>query len=96
VIPKLRYFNYDSEQPTQLKEQAVAAVKAATGKNLLAIEKAAKEAGVPCETAQETSDQPYEAIIEAAKKKNAISSSWLPTDGGVWRACCSAARLKKC
>jgi nucleotide-binding universal stress UspA family protein len=37
-------------------------------KNLLAIEKAAKEAGVPCETAQEKSDWPYEAIIAAAQK----------------------------
>jgi nucleotide-binding universal stress UspA family protein len=38
-------------------------------KNLLAIEKAAKEAGVPCETVKAKSVQPYEAIIEAAAKK---------------------------
>jgi nucleotide-binding universal stress UspA family protein len=96
VIPKLRYFSYDAELAPVFKKQAEAAVRAEVNKNLLAIEKVAKEAGVPCETAQETSDQPYEAIIEAAQKKNAISSSWLPTDGEAWRGCCSAARLKKC
>ena len=69
VIPKLRYFSFDSEVGPEFKKQAAAAVQAEVNKNLLAIEKAAKEAGVPCETAQEKSDQPYEAIIEAAQKR---------------------------
>jgi nucleotide-binding universal stress UspA family protein len=69
VIPKLRYLSYDAELAPVFKKQAEAAVRAEVNKNLLAIEKAAKEAGVPCETAQQTSDQPYEAIIEAAPKK---------------------------
>ena len=69
VIPKLRYFNYDLELAPEFKKQAAAAVQAEVNKNLLAIEKAAKEAGVPCETAQEKSDQPYEAIIAAAQKR---------------------------
>ena len=69
VIPKLRYSSYESELAPEFKKQAAAAVLSEVNKNLLAIEKAAKEAGVPCETAQETSDQPYEAIIEAAKKR---------------------------
>jgi nucleotide-binding universal stress UspA family protein len=69
VIPKLRYFSYDSDIGPEFQKQAEAAVRAEVNKNLLAIEKAAKEAGVPCETAQQTSDQPYEAIIEAAQKK---------------------------
>jgi nucleotide-binding universal stress UspA family protein len=69
VIPKLRYLSYDAELAPVFKKQAEAAVRAEVNKNLLAIEKASKEAGVPCETAQETCDQPYEAIIEAAQKK---------------------------
>jgi len=69
VVPKLRYFSFDSEVGPEFKKQAVAAVQAEVNKNLLAIEKAAKEAGVPCEIVQETSDQPYEAIIEAAQKR---------------------------
>jgi len=69
VGPELRYFGYDAEIGTEFKKKAEAAVQAEVNKNLLAIEKAAKEAGVPCETAQEKSDQPYEAIIDAAQKK---------------------------
>ena len=69
MIPKLRYFNYDLELAPEFKKQAAAAVQAEVNKNLLAVEKAAEEAGVPCETARETNDQPYEAIVEAARKK---------------------------
>jgi len=69
VIPKLRYFSYASELAPEFKKQAAAAVQAEVNKNLLAVEKAAKEAGVPCETVQETCDQPYEAIVETAQKK---------------------------
>jgi nucleotide-binding universal stress UspA family protein len=38
-------------------------------KYLAVIQEAAKAAGVQCETASITSDQPYEAIIQAAKKR---------------------------
>ena len=69
MIPKLRYFNYDLELAPEFKKQAAAAVQAEVNKNLLAVEKAAEEAGVPCETARETNVQPYEAIVEAARKK---------------------------
>lgn len=68
VIPKLRYFSYDSDIGPEFEKQAVAAVQAEVNKNLLAIETAAKEAGVPCETVHEKSDQTYEAIVEAAQK----------------------------
>jgi nucleotide-binding universal stress UspA family protein len=69
VTPKLRCFSYDSDIGPEFEKQAAAAVQAEVAKNLLAIENAAKEAGVPCETAQEKSDQPYEAIIAAAQEK---------------------------
>jgi len=69
VIPKLRYSSFEWDLAPEFKKQAAASVQAQVNKYLLAIEKAAKEAGVTCETAQEKSDQPYEAIIEAAKKR---------------------------
>jgi len=68
VIPKLRYFSYDSDIGPEFEKQAVAAVQAEVNKNLLAIETAAKEAGVPCEAVHEKSDQTYDAIIKAAQK----------------------------
>jgi nucleotide-binding universal stress UspA family protein len=69
MTPKLRYFSYDSDIGREFEKQAAAAVQAEVAKNLLAIKKAAKEAGVPCDTAQEKSDEPYEAIIAAAQKR---------------------------
>jgi len=69
VVPALRYVGCEAEIGAEFKKQAEAAVQAEVNKNLLAIEKASKEAGVTCETAQEKNVQPYEAIIEAARKK---------------------------
>jgi len=69
VVPALPYVGCEAEIGAEFKKQAEAAVQAEVNKNLLAIEKAAEEAGVPCETAQEKNDQPYKAIIEAARKK---------------------------
>ena len=43
--------------------------KARADRFLAVIARAAKAADVPCETALETSDQPYEAIIATAKEK---------------------------
>jgi len=69
VVPALPYVGCEAEIGAEFKKQAEAAVQAEVNKNLLAIEKASKEAGVTCETAQEKNVQPYEAIIEAARKK---------------------------
>ena len=69
VVPALPYVGCEAEIGAEFKKQAEAAVHAEVNKNLLAIEKAAKEAGVPCEAVQEKNVQPYEAIIEAARKK---------------------------
>jgi nucleotide-binding universal stress UspA family protein len=86
VVPELRYSSYESELAPEFKKQAKAAVQADVNKNLLAIEKAAKEAGVPCETAKVKSVQPYEAIIEAAQKKECdliimASHGWRGVEG---------------
>ena len=69
VVTALRYVGCDAEIGTEFKKQAEAAVQAEATKNLLAIEMAAKEAAVPCDTVQDKSDQPYEAIIEAAQAR---------------------------
>jgi nucleotide-binding universal stress UspA family protein len=69
VLPEVRHFSFDSEVGPEFKKQAAAAVQAEVKKIMLEIEKAAKEAGVPCETAMEKSDQPYEAIVRAAQKR---------------------------
>ena len=69
VVPALPYVGCEAEIGAEFKKQAEAAVQAEVNKNLLAIEKASKEAGVTCETAQEKNVQPYEAIIEATRKK---------------------------
>jgi len=69
VVPVLPYIGCEAEIGTDFKKQAEAAVQAEVNKNLLAIEKAAKEVGIPCETAKAKSAQPYEAIIDTAAKK---------------------------
>jgi nucleotide-binding universal stress UspA family protein len=69
VLPKVLHFIYDYEVGEEFKNLAEAAIRVEVNKSLLAIERAAKEVGVPCETAIEISDQPYEAITEAAEKR---------------------------
>jgi nucleotide-binding universal stress UspA family protein len=69
VTPLLHDFSYESKFGLELTEQAKADSHAAAVRCLVAVETAAKEAGVACETVQEKSDQPYEAIIEAAQAR---------------------------
>ena len=65
----MHYFSYEADIRPEFKKQAASAVQAEVAKNLLAVAKAAREAGVTCDTAHERSDQPYEAIIVAAQEK---------------------------
>ena len=69
VVTLLPYTGCEAEIGAEFKKQAEDAVLAKVKKSLHAIGAAAQEAGVPCETAHEKSDQPYEAIIEAARKR---------------------------
>lgn len=69
VTPKLRYLSYDSELSAEVRKQMAAACQAMAERSLSAIEEAAREAGVPCDTVCETNDYPYEAIIRAAEKR---------------------------
>lgn len=69
VTPLLHDFGYESKSGLELTEKAKAAAQAEAARSLLAVEAAAKEAGVACDAAQEKSGQPYEAIIEAARAR---------------------------
>ena len=69
VVPKLHFFNYDSDMPTAIKEQAIQECKLQTENHLDFVRKTAKDAGVPCDTVCGTSDQPYDAIVKAAEEK---------------------------
>jgi nucleotide-binding universal stress UspA family protein len=69
VVPKLHFLNYDSDMPTAIKEQAIQECKLQAENHLSFVRKTAKEAGVPCDTVSEASDQTYEAIIDAAERQ---------------------------
>jgi len=53
----------------QVKEETVKQHKVQANRNLSVIEKAAKDAGVPCDTFCEISDYPYEMIVKVAEKR---------------------------
>jgi nucleotide-binding universal stress UspA family protein len=69
VVPERSYSIYESEVPGKYKDEAAKEWKARAYANLSALSKAAKETGLSCDVVLETSDQPYEAIINTADKK---------------------------
>lgn len=70
VMPRFHLFTYRTEMLEETKEQYARDSRAHAHKYLAAIETAANEAGVPCETAYTTSDHPYEAIVKAAEERH--------------------------
>jgi nucleotide-binding universal stress UspA family protein len=69
VMPEQRYYLYQTDITVQVKEETAKQHSLQANRNLSVIEKAAKEAGVPCETLCEISDHPYETIIRVAEQK---------------------------
>jgi len=69
VIPEFHVFTYRTEMLEDTKEQFAKDGRTHARKYLGVIEKAAKEAGVTCDTAFATSDHPHDAIVHAAEKK---------------------------
>jgi nucleotide-binding universal stress UspA family protein len=69
VMPEQRYYLYQTDIIVQVKEETVKQHRLQASRSLSVIEKAAQDAGVPCETLCEISDYPYEAIIKAAEKR---------------------------
>jgi nucleotide-binding universal stress UspA family protein len=69
VVPSQKQFFYLTEITDQLKEETIKQHKLEADRNLAFVEKAAKEAGVPCVTVCESGDQPYESIIQFSEKR---------------------------
>jgi nucleotide-binding universal stress UspA family protein len=69
VTPKLRYVSYDSELSAEVRKRIAEACQAQAEKSLSAIETSTRQAGVPCDTAHETNDFPYEAIVRVAQTR---------------------------
>jgi nucleotide-binding universal stress UspA family protein len=69
VMPEQKYYLYQTDITVQVKEEAAKQHKLQANRNLSVIEKATKDAGVPCETLCEISDYPYETIIRVAEQK---------------------------
>ena len=68
VAPEFHVFTYKAEMLEDPKGQFARDCRSHAEQYLGFIEKAAKDAGVACDTVYVTHDQPYEAIIEAAAK----------------------------
>lgn len=69
VIPTQKYYLYLTEITEQLKEETAQQHRLQADRNLAFVAKAAGDAGVPCETFCETSDQAYASIIQVAEKR---------------------------
>jgi nucleotide-binding universal stress UspA family protein len=69
AMPKFHMLTYQTEMLTDTKQEFAKDCKAHADRFLTAVVQAAEAAGVPCETALQTSDHPYEAIITTAKEK---------------------------
>jgi nucleotide-binding universal stress UspA family protein len=70
VVPEFHLFTYRTEMLEDTKEEFARDSRAHAEQFLAVIEKAAKAAGVACDTAFATSDHPHEAIIQAAEEKS--------------------------
>ena len=69
VMPEQKYYLYQTDVIVQVKEETAKQHKLQADRNLSVIEKATKDADVPCETLCEISDHPYETIIRVAEKR---------------------------
>ena len=69
VIPVFHVFTYQTDMLEDTQEQFDADNKVHAAQFLAFIERAAREAGVACDTLSVMSDQPYEAIIKTAEEQ---------------------------
>jgi nucleotide-binding universal stress UspA family protein len=69
AMPKYHLLTYRADMMAGSKQEFEKDSKAHADRFLEVIVKAARAAGVPCETALATSDHPYEAIITMAQEK---------------------------
>ena len=69
VLPTFHVFTYRTEMLEDTRELFEKDSRIHAAKFLASIERAAQEAGVPCNTVSVMSDQPYEAIIKTAAEQ---------------------------
>lgn len=68
VLPQFHVFSYHTAMLGESREEFIAECSRQAGRYLAAVEHAANEEDVPCATLMETSDHPYEAIVQAAER----------------------------
>ena len=68
VMPQFHVFTYRTEMLEDTREEFARDSRAHAEKYLSVVQSAANKAGIACETASVISDQPYEAIIQAAER----------------------------
>lgn len=69
VRPEFHVVTLRTEMLNETKAQYAEASRARAEQYLAVIEKAARDAGVTCETVSATGDQPHKAIIDAAQER---------------------------
>jgi nucleotide-binding universal stress UspA family protein len=69
AMPRFHMVAFAPEMVTDTRQEFAKDCKAQADRFLAVIVQAARAADVPCETALQTTDQPYEAIIATAKEK---------------------------
>src|SRR6516162_4781686 len=70
AMPKFHMLAYGPEMVTDTRQEFAKDCQAHADRFLAVIMRAAKAADVPCETALQSSDQPYEAIIATAQERD--------------------------
>jgi len=68
VTPEFHVLTYRTDMLEDTKEEFIRDSRAQAEKYLGVVNRMAKEMGITCETRYVTNDQPYEAIIDAAKE----------------------------
>src|SRR5690242_13400242 len=69
AIPKFRVFTHQPQMLSDTKEEYEKRSKADAAAHLAVIEKAARQAGVPCDIVSATGAHPYRSIIKVAQDK---------------------------
>ncbi|MCD2516188.1 universal stress protein [Massilia sp. G4R7] len=69
ATPEFHVLSANAEMLEQTRDEYLAASRAAGQRLLDEAAAVARDAGVPCSTVQRVSDEPYEAIIAAARDK---------------------------
>lgn len=70
VLPEFHTFTYKTEMLEDTREEFTAATEQQAAKHLAFISDAARSAGVSCATVHVVADDPYDAILQAARERS--------------------------